>query len=188
MDLQILAGLLLTVGGGVGIAATLLPISIVYRTKNVQERAAILETRRKEYTNQNMMFLASELLIGIGLVLVSLLLAENGARSMGWLAAGISVPGTIFMAWVTVGRNNNTDGKTFLPERLYWIYSPSIYLSHAALLVYGIAYLQTELVVNWVAWVHILGMSMVLGFYITIKNVPPQIYMLVSMLAGIYLL
>lgn len=187
MEPQQLSAIVLTIGAAIGIIASLMPINTIYRIQDVAKRIETINARRKEYDNHNNLFVVSAFLTGVGLVMVSLLLSETDSSMWGWIGAALAVIGTYFMIWVMIARKNHPAGETFLPERLFWIFHPAIYLTHGALLAYGFAYLQTGLVPTWVAWVHIIGMALVLGYYLVRKDALPQTYIAVSLLAGITL-
>ena len=182
MTLPNIAGIVTIVGSIIFLVAAFLPISMTYfPAKTVAERLEIVTTRPQGWLIAQLLFGLGGVVTAVGLGLAaSHWEAVSWALSMGWGLFGL---GAGLWAWLVYWRAKEPAGfaQNNQPNWPFPVYS---FLTQAGLLLFGIGLLALELP-NWIGWLLIGGAILFCLAFIIFKDVPPLVYYILTLIAGI---
>jgi len=169
------------------ISAFALPnVARIYMEKTEQGRAEILTNHPTEWKIHTVLFVLGTTLTAIGLGLLAL--SWQSTHSSWHLLAGAAllVIGFILMDWHMGYRYFNP--MSFASNSIpVWLFAGYSLLTMVGLALFGFGYLQIGLP-SWLGWLNIIGMAALFILAIIFRDMPPFVYYLFTLTAGIVIL
>lgn len=182
---QKVAALIVVAGSVLFLAAAFSPISRVYAEPDAARRLEIILAGPNQW-------LISHLLFGLGAAVTAagigwLASALSGRPSAVWLyaCAALLLIGAVLWGWHLYLRV--ADPEAFATRTMpAWHFFAYTFLTQAALVLFGVGLLRTALP-PWVGWLAIGSMALFFVLTIITGDMPPFVYYLVTLTAGVML-
>lgn len=152
------------------------------------ERVQFVHTYRGRFALQTMLVSLGCVLPSIGFVLWSLEFGNEGPLVLHFLAGASFLLGAILLC-VFFYQEYDDPASYYLADKISWPGYAYFWLTVAAFVLYGILFLQTR-VADWLGYLSMLvAAGMAVGIWrIGGKDLPPQPFYLVTLIAGILFL
>jgi hypothetical protein len=181
-----LTGILLIVGAILFFSASFMPLSMaVYAESSAEQRLAAIEAAGIVWSIQHLLFATGILATVAG---VGLAVAHFHRRSpSAWLYLGLLAFGAsalVAVPWLYL-RGTDPQGWT-AGQHPIWLFMAYTYLTQGGLLFWGMAWLGSGLP-RWPGWLLIGGAAFLFIITIITGDMPPFVYYLLTLVAGVAL-
>jgi hypothetical protein len=183
LSFQWAAGVILIIGSIIFIIAAFSPISRVFGEPDPARKLEIMEKGRTGWTISQVLFVLGASVTAIGLGLVAYRLRGSPGAPLAWLGFGVVAVGAVLWDWHVYLRALDPAAFAFgtLPA---WQFVAYTLLTLAGLAAFGVVYLRAGFPA-WLGGVTIAGAAVLLVLYLVFRDMPPFVYYILTLLAGI---
>jgi hypothetical protein len=188
MTLLALSGYIIIAGFVLVVAASLAAPRAVYSAEDKEARLEIIAQNRSRWTTSNALWAVTSLVTAVGMLLLSISLAESQSPGLLYAGAAAIVIGAV--SWDIYLYQVNADPAEYLysdpPAPLSIVF---VWATVAALALYAVAFLQGSFP-DWLGYVLLVSMALpVVGLVFFFKqfyeNFPPQFFYILTLVVGI---
>jgi hypothetical protein len=183
MGIQRAAGVVLIIGSIIFIIAAFGPVSRVFAEPDPARKLDIIEEGGTQWTISQVLFALGASVTAIGLGLAAYLLRNSPGAPLAWLGFAAVAVGAILWDWHVILRA--LDPAAFAHGTLpLWQFTAYTLLTTAGLAAFGVVYLRAGFP-TWLGVLTIAGAAALFVLYLVFKDMPPFVYYLLTLLAGI---
>jgi hypothetical protein len=180
-----MTGAVLIFGSILFLVAAFSPISRIFAEPDAHKKLEIILNEKSAWTFSQVFFALGALITAAGLGLTVYQLRATPDSAWAYSALAALVIGAVLWSWDVYLRA--ADPPAFVAGTLpAWPFITYTLLTQAGLAVVGIVLLRSALPV-WVAWLLIGGSLLFFVLYLVLKDMPPFVYYILTLVAGIVL-
>jgi len=187
MNTQKIAAIALIIGSIFFLVAAFSPVSMAFFTERDEvTRLEIALDNRRAWTVSQILFSLGAVVAAVGIGLASYHFRSLAGPVLPFLAVAVVVAGAAFWSWHVYLRT--VDPAALVEGTLpAWYFIAYTLLTQVGLITFGILLLRAA-IPGWVGWVVIGGAILLFTVYLIVKDVPPFLYYILTLLMGIMMI
>ncbi len=185
VDAEGIAAILLLVGSVLFLIGAFMPVSRVFMQPTPAAKLAIIAERPRAWTASQALFGLGAGIAAIGLALVASVLIDTPGAV--WASSGVvaAILGAAF--WVMHVYRRAVDPEGFVAGRhVRWLFPAYALLTQLGLLSFGVAFLLAGFPA-WLVGVTLGGAVLFFVVFFVLRDIPPFVYYVLTLIAGIWL-